>query len=67
MVAEQQPNLKWRRSAFCANNACVEVAMAGKSYLVRDSKNPEGPVLTFSAAEWAAFEAGLVAGDFKFE
>jgi hypothetical protein len=33
----------------------VEVASAGASALVRDSKDPEGPVLAFRAADWAAF------------
>jgi hypothetical protein len=31
---------------------------------VRDSKDPAGPALTFSAAEWSAFSAGVRAGEF---
>lgn len=31
---------------------------------VRDSKDPDGPVLRFSSAEWAAFVAGARAGEF---
>jgi len=31
---------------------------------VRDSKDPSGPALTFTAAAWSAFTAGVRAGDF---
>ncbi|MGH3918814.1 MAG: DUF397 domain-containing protein, partial [Pseudonocardiaceae bacterium] len=44
---------------------CVEVAdLDGGARAVRDSKNPTGPALTFTSAEWAAFTAGLRAGEF---
>jgi hypothetical protein len=44
------------------------VAKAGASgYLIRDSKNPAGPVLSFSKMEWDVFVAGVRAGDFEFE
>jgi len=32
--------------------------------LVRDSKDREGPVLSFSPDEWAAFTAGVRGGEF---
>jgi hypothetical protein len=31
---------------------------------VRDSKNPNGPQLSFTRAEWAAFVAGVRGGEF---
>jgi hypothetical protein len=31
---------------------------------VRDSKDPHGPVLTFTAKEWAAFVGGTKDGEF---
>jgi hypothetical protein len=31
---------------------------------VRDSKNKSGSVLRFTQAEWAAFAAGMAAGEF---
>ncbi len=45
---------------------CVEVArnLAGV-VAVRDSKDPEGPELTFEAGEWAAFASGVKAGSFR--
>ncbi|MER7081333.1 DUF397 domain-containing protein [Saccharopolyspora kobensis] len=38
---------------------CVEVASGDGVVAARDSKDPEGRVLVFSRARWAAFLAGL--------
>jgi len=57
----------WRKSTFSNNTgACVEVADldGGRGRAVRDSKNPAGPALMFTAAEWVAFTAGVRAGEF---
>jgi hypothetical protein len=59
--------LRWRRSEFCANDACVEVAQEAGLYLVRDSKDPSKALLVFDQSEWDAFVAGVRAGDFDFE
>jgi hypothetical protein len=62
----------WMRSSFCESGACVEVrTSAGKggeggSVQVRDSKNPDGPVLTFTNDEWDAFLRGAKSGRFDF-
>ena len=55
---------QWRRSTRCDAGACVEVAVFEDEVLVRDSKDPEGPVLRFSRTEWEAFLAGVAAGEF---
>jgi hypothetical protein len=52
------------RSSFCACNGCVEVAQNGTEVLVRDSKDPDGHPLRFTAAEWEAFLHGAKAGEF---
>ncbi|MBV9160799.1 MAG: DUF397 domain-containing protein [Pseudonocardiales bacterium] len=59
-------NTQWRTSSHSAGgNACVEVADLPDGHrAVRDSKDRSGPALTFTAAEWAAFTAGVRAGDF---
>ncbi|MGH3569334.1 MAG: DUF397 domain-containing protein [Pseudonocardia sp.] len=56
----------WRKSTFSNNTgACVEVAdLPGGGRGVRDSKNPTGPALMFTAAEWVAFVAGVRDGEF---
>ncbi|GAA2623099.1 DUF397 domain-containing protein [Actinomadura fulvescens] len=39
--------LKWRKSSYTTSNggACVELASLNDAVAVRDSKNPEGPVI----------------------
>lgn len=57
----------WRKSSYSNGNggACVEVADLGDGHrAVRDSKDPSGPVLRFTPAEWAAFTAGVRDGEF---
>jgi uncharacterized protein DUF397 len=56
----------WRRSRRCDTNHCVEAALVGDRVAIRDSKDPNGPVLRFSIDEWASFVAGLKEGDFQF-
>ena len=53
-----------RSSASLANGSCVEVGHCCGDVLVRNSRDPDGPVLRFDPAEWAAFTAGVVAGEF---
>jgi Domain of unknown function (DUF397) len=67
IVDQRYSEQVWRKSARCGDSACVEVARVDGEYLVRDSKNPQGPRLRFTAREWEAFTAGVVAGDFQFE
>jgi hypothetical protein len=43
----------------------VEVSFDGELVLVRNSREPNGPWLTFDADEWRAFTAGLVAGELR--
>lgn len=48
----------WRKSSRSGDQgACVEMAPVGPGVAVRDSKDPDGPVLLFSPAAWAAFSA----------
>ncbi|MFJ4710243.1 DUF397 domain-containing protein [Streptomyces anulatus] len=56
----------WRKSsASGAEHDCVEIAeLPGGARAVRDSKNPERPPLCFTASEWAAFRAGVLADEF---
>lgn len=67
----------WRKSSRCGSSSeCVEVTVtydasaaphkagSGKLYLMRNSKDPGGPVLAFTEAEWEAFVLGVKDGEF---
>ncbi|EST31551.1 hypothetical protein M878_16460 [Streptomyces roseochromogenus subsp. oscitans DS 12.976] len=55
-------SVAWRKSSYSNEDGgeCVEVADALPALVpVRDSKNPQGPVLLFPALTWTAFIDGL--------
>ncbi|OEU96411.1 DUF397 domain-containing protein [Streptomyces oceani] len=59
----------WRKSSYSNGSGgdCVEVATPAHALLVRDSKRPTGPTLTFHHPTWHTFltqlrEAGRVRG-----
>jgi Domain of unknown function (DUF397) len=56
----------WVKSSLSFSNSnCVEVAsLPGGGIGVRDSKDPEGPVLRFTPGEWDAFLGGARNGEF---
>ena len=58
--------LAWRKATASATGACVEVAVLteGSGVAVRDSKDPNGPVLRYTEAEWRAFLHGARNGEF---
>jgi hypothetical protein len=57
----------WVTSSHSASNQnCVQAAKGGDAVLVRDSKDPEGPVLRFTPSEWDAFVGGVRNGEFNF-
>jgi len=57
-------NAVWRKSCLSpANRNCVEVVEPGGSAGVRNSKDPEGPVLQFTAGEWHALLGGTRLGE----
>jgi Domain of unknown function (DUF397) len=56
--------VEWRTSSYSESTDCVEVA-SGPLVQVRDSKNPDGGVLTVGTEEWAAFTAAIKAGEFS--
>lgn len=54
-------NAVWRKASYSGGNGgnCVEVAGVDSRFAVRDSKDPDGPVLSFNANDWVAFLADL--------
>lgn len=65
MTDSEQADLTWHKStASNVNGACVEVAFADNSVLVRNSRDPLVSVLSFTYQEWAAFLKGVNNGEF---
>ena len=57
----------WQKSSYSSDQggACVEVASFETGHrAVRDSKDPTGPALRVSGAQWAAFTVAVGAGEF---
>jgi hypothetical protein len=56
----------WYKSSYSSDDGnCVEVADLSGGTAVRDSKDPAGPVLTFTSVAWSAFTRGVRAGEFS--
>jgi hypothetical protein len=60
MIGFELSRLTWRKSSHSGgqeDSSCVEVASvpARRMIATRDSKNPHGPALCFSATEWSGF------------
>lgn len=49
--------LQWFKSSYSSSEGgnCVEVAATPASVHVRDSKTPDGPMLTVSPSIWSEF------------
>lgn len=62
--ADAWRGVTWRRSGRCTSGKCVEIAAHRHAVGVRDSKVPEGPVLSFSRYTWNRFAANVKSGRF---
>jgi hypothetical protein len=64
MKADAEP-FGWRKARrSMANGNCVEVRPVNGGIAVRDSKNPGGYVLAYSAPSWRAFTLAARQGRF---
>jgi Domain of unknown function (DUF397). len=66
---DHNTDLNWRKSSYSGGSAtsenCVEVAATHPGHVaIRDSKNPNGPILKFPATDWASFINGIRAGKY---
>lgn len=53
---EEMHRLNWRKAKRSMSNGnCTEVALLAGTVAVRDSKDPYGPVLRYSAGSWRSF------------
>lgn len=64
---DELADARWSKSSRSGTGGgnCVEVARLHDGLrAIRDSKNPTGPALVFTPAEWAAFTVGVHDGEF---
>ena len=73
MRAPDLSRATWRKSSYSngTGGSCVEIAMltgapGEHDVAVRDSKDPHGPALTFTARHWRDFIAAIKANELDF-
>jgi hypothetical protein len=71
MCAPDLSRAAWRKSSYSngSGGSCVEVAtfavparLTSEHIAVRDSKDPSGPVLTFTGHQWRQLTASIKVG-----
>jgi hypothetical protein len=61
-------DLRWRTARRSAGNgACVEVAPAAGTVLVRDSQDQAGPIVQYPGSSWRTFLGAAKMGQFDLE
>jgi hypothetical protein len=60
-MSEQVIQHRWRKSSYSGSGSeCVEVDTPPfESVSIRDSKDPNGPILIYSGPEWVSFLEAL--------
>jgi len=53
--AADPTKLRWIKSSRSGAAECVEIAFTDDAVFVRDSKDPQGPMLRFSLAAWRSY------------
>ena len=65
LTEAERAGLAWLKAqSSSANGACVEMAEVSGKIAMRDSKDPDGPVLVYTPAEFRAFLSGAKSGEF---
>jgi Domain of unknown function (DUF397) len=61
----ERASLAWLKAqASTYNGQCVEIASTSGKVALRDSKDPDGPILVYTNAEFKAFLDGARNGEF---
>jgi predicted secreted Zn-dependent protease len=64
MIAFDRDRVSWRKATRSGSGNCVQVAVVEGLVLVRNSRNPDGELLTYTPGEWHAFLDGAKQGEF---
>jgi hypothetical protein len=55
--------IRWTKSSFCSDTACLEAALVEDFVAVRNCREPSH-ILLFTRRNWLAFLDDIVAGEF---
>jgi hypothetical protein len=62
---EERTGLAWLKAQSSSHNGqCVEIASTANKIAIRDSKDPDGPILVYTSREFKAFLDGARNGEF---
>jgi hypothetical protein len=65
MSDAERASLTWLKAQLSGSNGqCVEIASTDDKVAIRDSKDPGGPILIYTFAEFKAFLHGARNGEF---
>jgi Domain of unknown function (DUF397) len=64
MVDANEAGESWVKSSLSTSGGCLEVRRRSTEVLVRDSKDPDGVVLSFEPAAFAQFLQAVKSGEF---
>jgi hypothetical protein len=56
--------LFWLKAQASGAGGCVEIASTIDNIAIRDSKDPDGPILVYTPTEFSAFLEGVRNGEF---
>ncbi|MCM2575853.1 DUF397 domain-containing protein [Streptomyces meridianus] len=67
MDERQCTDVAWFKSSYSGGSGteCVEAAFTRSGTSVRDSKDPDGPVLAFSREEWRHFLSAVCSAQLR--
>jgi hypothetical protein len=61
----ERASLTWVKALYSGSNGqCVEIASSAGKIAIRDSKDPDGPILVYTTGEFKAFLHGAHNGEF---
>lgn len=64
-MSDRGTHALWIKASASGNNGCVELApLSDGGVAVRDSKDADSPVLSFTRHEWLSFLDGVTKGEF---
>lgn len=62
-MGEHETSPTWYKSSFSQNTDCAEWRYSEHLVFFRNSKDPSGPVIKFTHAEWRAFINAVKSGE----